>query len=107
MYGECMNSFLQADIFFFISSLATVVISVGICALLYYLIPLVRDARDIVAKFHTASEEIEADFEKLRESAHEEGAKSKALIDVALGFLGHFFYTPPRKRKRRVRRASP
>ena len=102
-----MDELLQTNVFFFITSLATIIISVGICILLYFLIPLVRDVRDIVAKFRTAAEEVEGDFEKLRGAALEEGAKTKALLDVGLGFLGHFFYTPPKpRRKRSVKRAS-
>jgi len=102
-----MDELLQTNVFFFITSLATIIISIGICLLLYFLIPLVRDARDLVAKFRNATEEVEGDFEKLRDVAEEEGAKTKALLDLGLGFLGHFFYTPPKpRRKRRVKAAS-
>jgi hypothetical protein len=96
-----MDELLQTNVFFFITSVAVVVFTLGFLWLLYYLLPLARDARDIAAKFRTATEEIEEDFEALRGTAHEEGARTKALIDVALGFLGHFFYTPQRRRRKK------
>lgn len=102
-----MNELVHADIFFFISSIATVVLTAGFCVLLYFLIPIARDARDLLAMFHTAAEEIELDFEKFRHAAEEEGHKSKMLIDLLLGFVGHFFYTPPRRRRKRARPSAP
>ncbi|HEV8677480.1 MAG TPA: DUF948 domain-containing protein [Candidatus Paceibacterota bacterium] len=101
-----MDELLQTNIFFFITSIAVIIFAIGFCVLLYFLIPLARDAREIAAKFRHAAEEIEADFEALRGSAEEEGAKTKALIDVALGFLGHFFHAPPRRRRKRISRGA-
>jgi len=103
-----MDELLQTNVFFLITSFAIIIFTAGFCALLYYLIPLARDARDIAAKVLTAAEEMEADFENFRSAAREEGAKSKALVDLALGFIGHFFYTPARlrRRKRVAKRAS-
>ncbi len=45
-----MSEVVHADIFFFISSLAVICITIGVLVLLYYVIPIVRDARAIVAK---------------------------------------------------------
>ena len=106
VYFAGMDELLQTNVFFLITSLAVIIFTLGFVVLLYFLVPLVRDARDIVAKFRTATEEIEADFENLRGTAQEEGAKTKAIIDVALGFLGHFFYTPPRRRRKKISRGA-
>jgi len=101
-YYIYMDELLQTNIFFLITSLAVIVFTVGFCVLLYYLLPLVRDAQEIVSKLRTAAEELEGDFEKLRGNVEEEGARTKMLFDMALGFLGHFFVAPPRRRRKRL-----
>jgi len=102
-----MNEILNTNIFFFITSIAVVFLTAGFGVLLYYLIPLVRDARDIVAKVATAAEEVEKDFEKLRESVEEEGAKTKAIADTVLGFAGRALQVaPPRRRKKTSKKSS-
>lgn len=96
-----MDELLQTNVFFFITSVAVIVFTIGFVVLLYFLIPLVRDARDMMEKFRHAAEEIEEDFESLRETAQEEGAKTKAIADVVLGFVGRALQVPPRRRKKR------
>jgi hypothetical protein len=101
-----MDELLQTNVFFFITSIAVIVLTLGFCALLYFLIPLVRDARDMMAKIRAAASEVEADFERLKEAAEEEGQKTKAIADVLLGFAGRALALPARRRKRHVKRAS-
>lgn len=102
-----MGDLVQADIFFFITSIAVVVFAAGFCVMLYFLIPLLRDARDMMAKVRAAAVEVEADFERLKDAAEEEGAKTKAIADVLLGFAGRALaLPPPRRRKARAKRAS-
>jgi predicted PurR-regulated permease PerM len=97
-----MNELLQTNVFFFITSIAVVIFTGGFILLLYFLVPLIRDARDLMAKVHTAAEEVEDDFEALRDAAQEEGAKSKVIIDAILGFVGRALSVrPPRKRRRK------
>jgi hypothetical protein len=97
-----MNEILNTNIFFFITSVAVIVLTAGFGVLLYFLIPLVRDARDIMAKVATAAEEVEKDFEKLRDSVEEEGAKGKAIADVVLGFAGRALSVPPPRRRNKA-----
>ena len=58
--------------------------------------------RDIVAKVRVAAEEIEDDFEKLKDAVEEEGAKSKAIADVALDFVGRALSVRPPTRRRKI-----
>ena len=74
--------------------------------MLYFLVPLLRDARDMMAKIRTAAAEVEEDFERLKDAAEEEGAKTKAIADVLLGFAGRALALPPPRRKRKAKRAS-
>lgn len=38
-----MNTLIQADIFFFITTIAVVLITIGVCIALFYIVRLVRD----------------------------------------------------------------
>ena len=101
-----MDQLLETNVFFFITSIAVIVFTAGFCVLLYFLVPLVRDARDMMAKVRIAAAEVEADFENLRDAAQEEGQKTKMIADVLLGFAGRALALPPPRRKRRAKRAS-
>jgi hypothetical protein len=101
-----MDELLQTNIFFFITSFAVIIFTAGFVVLLYFLVPLVRDARDMMAKVRAAAAEVEADFEKLKDAAEEEGQKTKVIADVLLGFAGRALSLPPPRRKRRSKRAS-
>ncbi len=93
-----MTEVVHADIFFFITSLAVMLVTAGMLVLLYYLIPVARDIRDIVAKIRRAGESVEKDFDALRVNVREEGAKSKALVDLALGFIARKLRQPAARR---------
>ncbi len=99
--------FLTAKVFFVVSSLAVFFVVVGFVLLLLYLLPLVRDARYMMAKFRDAAHELEGDFEKLRAAAGEEGAKGKAIADSILGFIGNALHTPPKRHRAAVRKKTP
>lgn len=92
--------FTSAKAFFIISSIAALVVAAGFGVLLFYLIPLARDARDMVAKFSNAAADMEKDFEKLREVVEEEGAKGKVIIDMILGYVARAIHTPPVRRRK-------
>ena len=82
-----MNSLLQANIFFFITSVSVVLLTLGLLVIVYYLVGIVRDLRAIVAKVRKAGEGIEQDFEALRMNVREEGTKGKVIVDLVLGFV--------------------
>jgi hypothetical protein len=67
-YSESMGDLVHADIFFFITSIAVVVFVAGFCVTLYFLIPLLRDARDVVARIKAAEKEVEKDFKKIEKA---------------------------------------
>ena len=90
-----MNEVIHADIFFFISSFAVILVTIGVLALLYYIIPMVRDARAIVAKLRKAGDEVEKDFEALRGSLREEGTKGKTILNLVFGFVTRALQPPP------------
>ncbi len=82
-----MNDILQANIFFFISSISTVVIAILIGIILFYIARIMRDISNVVHKINNASADLERDFQDLRREIKNEGTKVRSIIDVALGFF--------------------
>ena len=57
-----MTEVVHADIFFFITSIATVLVTGGMLVALYFVIGILRDVRAVASKVRKASDELERDF---------------------------------------------
>ncbi|MBP9710892.1 MAG: hypothetical protein KBD50_01365 [Candidatus Pacebacteria bacterium] len=95
-----MSDLVQADIFFFISSLLALVVTIGMGLLFYYLVPVARDIREISKKIRRAGEDIEQDFASVRATVREEAVKGKAITDLVLGFVARKL-APKRPRRKK------
>jgi len=82
-----MESLIKADIFFFISSAATIVLAVLVSVLLFYLI---RAGRNL----YKLSEALKGDFRESEEFV----AELKERLEDNMVF--QFFFPPPRRRRR-------
>ena len=82
-----MDQLVHADIFFFITAIAVVIISIGLAIVLYFVIDIVLDVRAVVKKVRKASSELEQDFEVLRSSVKEEGVRVKTIVELVLAFI--------------------
>jgi ABC-type siderophore export system fused ATPase/permease subunit len=81
------ESLIHADIFFFVSTIALVVLSIGFAIALFYVIKILRDAREISDKIKVESGEIVADSKKLRAALRDEGLKWKHVGHLIRGFF--------------------
>jgi len=91
-----MNSLIKSDVFFFITSIAVVVIAILLTILIIYLIKVSKDIRYISQKAKTEADNIIQDVSQLRTNLKEQGGKIK---DMA-GFFTRFYKpkkTKPRK----------
>lgn len=79
-----MNSFIQADVFFFITTIAVVLLVVLFAVLLVYLIKIMKDAREVTKKLSEETSAILDDIHRLREFLRSEGDKIKKFTE----FLG-------------------
>jgi hypothetical protein len=82
-----MNELVHADIFFFITAVAVMLVSTILAVALVYVIFILRDVRAIVARMRRASESIESDLTMLRQEVMQENMKARALIAVVLSFI--------------------
>jgi hypothetical protein len=96
-----MTEVVHADIFFFITSIAIVLVTSGLLIVLYFFIGILRDVRAIAAKVRKASDELERDFEHIRNEVKSEGMRMKTVFDVFLGFLQRHMVASVLKRRRK------
>ena len=90
-----MNSLLKSDVFFFITSIAVVIIAILLAVLIVYLIKVSRDIKYISQRAKTEADNIIDDVSKLRTNLKEQGGKIKDLA----GFFSRFY--KPKKTKSR------
>lgn len=90
-----MDSLLKSDIFFFITSVAVVIIAILLTVLIIYLIKVSRDIRYISQRAKTEADNIIDDVSQLRANIKEQGGKIKDLA----GFFSRFY--KPKKTKTR------
>jgi hypothetical protein len=87
-----MRTLLHADIFFFLTSIFVVVLTVVLSVAGVYFILILRDMKEISKKVKTEGGEIIEDVKKVREKIEEEG--------IGLASLGKMFGLFSRKRKK-------
>ncbi|HEU5114674.1 MAG TPA: hypothetical protein VFT82_02825 [Candidatus Paceibacterota bacterium] len=80
-------SLIHADIFFFISTIALVLITAGIVTASVYVIAILRNVRDMTDKGKEEWSEIVSDSKKLRFALRDEGVKWKHVVDLARNFF--------------------
>ncbi len=61
-----MDEILQANIFFFITSVGVIALTSMVCVILYHIIKLLRSIRSIVQRVEEGSEVIAEDVRELR-----------------------------------------
>ncbi|MCL5435949.1 MAG: hypothetical protein M1275_02615 [Patescibacteria group bacterium] len=84
-----MDSFIHADIFFFITSIAVVLVTALLVIALVYLVRILRDAKSVTGKVKEETELISEDINELRTKTKKEGVKFKNFLDFFSGFSGH------------------
>ncbi|MCE9643983.1 hypothetical protein K8Q93_01935 [Candidatus Parcubacteria bacterium] len=94
-----MNEILHANIFFLITSIAVIVVGIGLSIALYYVILILREFREVAEKVRKASDGLEEDFQDLRAGVKSEGRKVKSAFDLALGFILQRFARGKPKKK--------
>jgi 5-bromo-4-chloroindolyl phosphate hydrolysis protein len=82
-----MDTLIHADIFFFITTIAVIIISIILGVVLYYLIKILKNVRDITESVKEETNLIRKDIQDARENIKIEGFKLKHLISFFSNFL--------------------
>lgn len=77
-----MSEVLQTNIFFVITSIAVVVLTILLCFVLYHVIGILKNVRDITDKVKRGSEQLAEDAQAVRTFVHE------GIIGTARNFFG-------------------
>ncbi len=104
-------SFIHADVFFFVSTIALVIFIVGMVIAYVYAIGVIKNVRDITDKAKAEWDEIVSDSQRLRGALRDEGMKWKHVI----GLIRTFFASrsdktiekPSDKKPKHVRKQKP
>ena len=75
-----MATLIHADIFFFITSIVTVVLSILLAIALFYIILILRDLRHLSGLVRKGGETLAEDMGEIRSAMIEGGTKMKSLV---------------------------
>lgn len=90
-----MNTLIQANIFFFITSVVTIVLAIGAAVLLFYIIKVARNVDYISEKIREESDNVSQDIEALRSRIREEGLRVAPFIGIISKLFGARKGPPP------------
>ena len=80
----CMETLIQADIFFFITSIFVAVLAVGCAVALYFIVPVLKDLRHLSEIARKEGDKLAGDIDALRGAVKEEGVRVKSIFDYFL-----------------------
>lgn len=72
-----MNTLLQANIFFFINSIFNVLLIILLICIIYYLVPILRDFREIMKKAKETSHNAMNTIDKVQDDL---GSEARAVV---------------------------
>ncbi len=91
-----METLIHADIFFFITAIFVVFLTIGFTIVAVYVIKILRDLKYISTKVKEESDLIAEDIATLRTEARQEGFK----IKHAIGFFTSLLHKKSSRRKK-------
>lgn len=93
-----METLIKADVFFFITSIFVVFLTVGFSIALIYIIPILKDMRHLSALAREKGDELADDLDDIRNAVKEEGMKARSILDY---FLSLFVKRQKSERKKK------
>ena len=94
-----MASLIHADMFFFITTIAVIIISLLFAIALFFIVLILRDLRHLSGLAVKGGDQLADDLDDLRDAAIGEGARIRSIFDL---FLGLFV----RRRKRKANKKN-
>lgn len=96
-----MSEVLQANIFFFITSVSVVLVTILLVAVLFYVLGILRNVKEVTDRIKEGSRMLAQDFSQAREAIKREGKKTTNIISF---FLDRF--EPKKRRASRKKKAG-
>jgi len=83
-----MDTVLQTNIFFYITSGAVILVTVFIIVILYYIIGILRDVKNVADKLKAGSDIVAEDLSVLRKNIKKDGVRARHFIHFFLQSKG-------------------
>ena len=96
-----MEDVIQADIFFFVTTVMVVLVGITMVVALIYLIKFIRDLRELAATVSEEAEELIYELEEFKESLKDKAETYGKFLGVftTTKFLKAIFSTKKRRKK--------
>lgn len=94
-----MNTLIHADIFFFVTTIAVVVVGLALTVLIIYLIKVFRNVREITDAVREETALLRKDIADLRTEVRARGARAKGALDLMDRLFGTRRASRSRKKK--------
>ena len=95
-----MDDILKADIFFFITTIATIILSVFLAVVFFYTIRILKDIKHISSITKKESNIISEELSELRESIKSKGTKVKYFLHFFDKIFGGSKKQKPKRKKK-------
>ncbi|MBI5221095.1 MAG: hypothetical protein HY978_04675 [Candidatus Liptonbacteria bacterium] len=97
-----MDQFIHADIFFFVSTIAVTLITLGLIAALIYIIRILKDVDHLTARARVEVDSLGDDLDALRNNLRAEGSAIRRALRAVFGVFG----TKPKVARRKPKSKS-
>ncbi len=98
-----MSEFLKMDIFFFVATIGTIVLTTLLSIALFYCIRVVKGMERILGEIEDETKAIRADLGSVRDAARREGEKLSGMLQAFEAMLRSFIGKKPRTRKKKAK----
>lgn len=98
-----MEDIIKADIFFFISSVAIIVFTICAIIIMFYVLRILKDMKNISRNMSQESDKFMNDIDSLRETVKAEGVKVMTVADF---FLNLFIRRQKRSKEKKTVKTS-
>lgn len=82
-----MDQFYKQDIFFFVTTIAVIVVGIVITVAIIYIIKILRDVKYISKKAKAETDNLAQDLQELRANVKQQGFKAKHALNFFSKFL--------------------
>jgi hypothetical protein len=101
-----METLIHADIFFYITTIAVIIVTVFIAIILFYAVKVARKVDSIATTVEQESKNVVGDIDAIRSKVREEGAKFTGFSSFVGRFLLGKYFGSNKEHKRKNGKTS-
>ena len=98
-YSIYMDTLAKADIFFFVTTIAVILLTTGFIVVLVYLIKILRDLRGLVSEMHDKADEVMEDIEEFTAEMRRRQVSASIFTRLIQAFVKALFFQDKKRKK--------